>query len=436
MMREEFGSSPDGAAWCLKALHPSDPLVELKGVPDINCVPSTLVNYQSTFRIANTEATDTWNFSAQFHPNPVNFGFSVNVHDDGTLAGFRALPNAQLEGSTLLAKAGSWKAISDRWRLAYFGVTVHCDAPALSNQGTLVVCQKPYEPRERTVSAKNVDNVYVTFPPLVFPDGNYPVGPVGTDFPNYAAAIAYPNSYMGQARDGCYIPLKLTRTFQDWHSDADMVAWSTSTSVSGSAGDNQAILIPNTSALLSYPHPDLPVTYFNSAGTALTCVPFPRNGSDIVADLCGKNLASSTGFVIEVRAGFEIQALPGTMFSPLLKTPVGYDLKAIEAYALVSRELKDAYPADYNDLGKLWDVIKRVSGYLAPMLSMVPKVGVFLGPAAAALGAQSSSAQIERAQEDVRRKLSTPQGRNPFLSLKKYKKPSKQGSASAQRKKK
>lgn len=419
MMRTEFGQTPDGAAWCLKALHPSDPLVELRGVPDLNCVPSTLVNYQSTFRIASDAPGSgaNWNFNAQFHPNPVNFGFAVQVNDDGTLHGFAPMPNSQLAGATLVAKANEWKSISDRWRLAYFGVTVHCDAPALSNQGTLVVCQKPYEPRERTISAKNVDNVYVTFPPLVFPDGNYPTGPVGADFPSYTATVGYPNSFMGPAKDGCYIPLKLTRTFQDWHSDADMVSWAASTNALG--GDNQALSIANTSYLMSYPHPNLPGAYFNTAGTALACNPFPRNGSDIVADLCGRNLSATTGFVIEVRAGFEVQALPGTTLSPMLKTPVGYDLKAIEAYALVSRELKDAYPADYNDLGKLWDVIKRVAGYLAPMLSMVPKVGTVLGPAAALLGSQASSAQVERQQAVVRRKLDAPLPRTVTLSLRK-----------------
>jgi len=50
--------------------------------------------------------------------------------------------------------------------------------------------------------------------------------------------------------------------------------------------------------------------------------------------------------------------MPGTQYSPLQIPSPQYDPVALNTYFEISRGLKDAYPADYNSLGKLWDVIK------------------------------------------------------------------------------
>lgn len=38
-------------------------------------------------------------------------------------------------------------------------------------------------------------------------------------------------------------------------------------------------------------------------------------------------------------------------------------------YFRISRELKDGYPADYNDLGKILDVIKGAAKFVLPIAS-------------------------------------------------------------------
>jgi hypothetical protein len=58
---------------------------------------------------------------------------------------------------------------------------------------------------------------------------------------------------------------------------------------------------------------------------------------------------------------------------------------ALDAYYAISRELKDAYPADYNDLGKIWDVIKKAAVNTLPLLRHVPYVGPFAEVAERAL---------------------------------------------------
>jgi hypothetical protein len=49
-----------------------------------------------------------------------------------------------------------------------------------------------------------------------------------------------------------------------------------------------------------------------------------------------------------------------------------YDCRALDTYFAIARELKDAYPADYNDLGKIWDIISRVGKKVLPVLKVMP----------------------------------------------------------------
>lgn len=93
------------------------------------------------------------------------------------------------------------------------------------------------------------------------------------------------------------------------------------------------------------------------------------------AHACFQNMSTETRLVCYFRFGVEIQALPTSPFSPYLKLSPPYDPAAIEAYFRISRELKDAYPADYNDLGKLWSVIKQVARRVLPAVGMLGPIG-------------------------------------------------------------
>jgi hypothetical protein len=58
-----------------------------------------------------------------------------------------------------------------------------------------------------------------------------------------------------------------------------------------------------------------------------------------------------------------------------------YDPLALASYYRINRELKDGYPADFNDLGKLWDVIKSAATVAGKALSVVPGVPGLIGTA-------------------------------------------------------
>ncbi len=67
-----LGSTQSGADWCLKALHPSDPLVEVRGIPDKSAVPSAFINYQAIFTVSpQAGATGTWTLDASLIPDPI-----------------------------------------------------------------------------------------------------------------------------------------------------------------------------------------------------------------------------------------------------------------------------------------------------------------------------------------------------------------------------
>jgi hypothetical protein len=182
-----------------------------------------------------------------------------------------------------------------------------------------------------------------------------------------------PNSYAGQFKDGVYMPLKLDSNHAVWHDQRDVVL-----DISGStmldtrnikvdlvAGGITAGLYPN----LERPHCTLAGVF--GGGDAHLC---PTTGN--LGAICWQGISGSANVKVVVRAGYECQAQPGTPYTSFAKLSPGYDVQAITRYFQISRELKDAYPAEYNDKGKLWDLVKRAAGLLAPGLDMVPYGGL------------------------------------------------------------
>jgi hypothetical protein len=94
-----------------------------------------------------------------------------------------------------------------------------------------------------------------------------------------------------------------------------------------------------------------------------------------VAHVSARNLALSTSYSFFFRYGIEMQVKPDSFLAPQMKLSPPYDPVALDSYFAIARELKDAYPSDYNDLGKLWDVIKSAASVALPVLSMAGPYG-------------------------------------------------------------
>jgi len=309
--------------------------------------------------------------------------------------------NNQIDGTSHAEKYVEFTRTFSRWRLAYMGVTVYQDGPDLANQGTIVVCQTPVKPI--------VGNVYSYCGPGV--DGSlddwgnvHTMGFTEGDFADFNTTQTMPNAYFNNSKFGAYVPLKLSRTHQDWKSVSDSVYVNP---VSGDGNEvdhvDPHLQIPNAAANPnwgtggSYPFISLcPATKVGVAGvghvvgdqTSPIC-------NDFWANISAQNLSVQTSYSFFVRAGYECQCLPGTQLTPHQKLSPAYDPQAIAEYFAIARELKDGYPADYNDLGKILNVIRDAVATVGDVFSAIPHP-VFQGLGVVAKGGTALYDSVKR----------------------------------------
>lgn len=397
-----MGSTDSGKNWCLKALHPSDPLTEVTGLPDEDSTPTAFFNYQSTFTLTPPVSSGavSWQFDSVVIPNPICMMWAAAAANTGANFSVNYL-NPQVEGATHAAKYANWCTNFERWRLAYMAVTVYQDAPALANQGTIVVSQPPIRPKKCNPGVVNVpwsttDAVHT--PTTVIP---HMVSFPERVKPEYERSQAMPNAYFARSEAGAYVPLKLTRTCQQWQSRDKSVINADDTPLEavvppewqpfyellgaiGIAGVPDMASVPPSGP---FPYPSLqPVRRVNSLSSSGRTTVSVLTGqctsplcNDSWACISARNLSPSCSYSFFFRMGFEVQVNASSPMSPQLRISPPYDPVAIEHYFAIARELKDAYPADYNDLGKLWAVIKDTARVVTPMLKMIPGVGPLVG---------------------------------------------------------
>jgi hypothetical protein len=175
------------------------------------------MNYQAVHTVRPADgATGTWMLDGQLIPNPFSFGAVHYTDNVGTH--FQEFLNTQIPGATHPERLSAFLSNFTRWRLAYASVTIYQDGPDLANQGTVVACQKPVSPLRLSVSQSNLDGLFhgaLGFHNMFHMEA--------TDLPFFEYSQAMPNSYFGRSREGLYMPLKLTRTCQNWKSARDLV---------------------------------------------------------------------------------------------------------------------------------------------------------------------------------------------------------------------
>ena len=334
------------------------------------------MNYQSVYTVSpTTSASGTWSLDGQLIPNPLSFGSATYIDSFGTNR--VEFVNSQIAGSTHPDRLAAFLNSFTRWRLAYAGVTIYQDGPDLANQGTVVVCQKPVSPVMINPVPTNPDGALAQQLGL-----NHAFHLNSSDLPNYNSSQGMPNAYFGKSRDGAYIPLKLTRTHQKWHGRDDLIYQATGAVVSdysnGTIGGQARIPASPTEKILGlYPFMSVnDLHMWNTGGTPLFSGTLTSAFcNDNWADFSFKNLSVQTSLSFFFRFGFECQLQPGSQLAPHLKLSPEHDEIALDSYFKVARELKDAYPADYNDLGKIWDIISSIAKTVAPALSAVPVIG-------------------------------------------------------------
>lgn len=389
-----FGSTPTGADWCVKALHPSDPLTEVRGIPDHSAIPTVCLNYQSVFTLGFNSATPgPWAFDMTLLPHPLYFAYwnapkarcpETDISQLGNFHNTQLIPGAGNPDHVALYNA--WRGLALRWRLAYQSVTIYQDGPDLANQGTIVVAQAPMSPLVSCVSAPPTSTLPIR---SSIRAAHFPYSIMGPDF---SRSQAMPNAMMGRSREGAYVPLKLTETCQDWYSqENDITPMSMDWEEPSTAWHN----VP-TVRVLQFPFENVTPISVNTSTLAVQGQAVPALISGNVAHISARNLAETTSYAFHFRVGIECQLAPSSSMTPQLKLSPPYDPMALDTYFRISRELKDAYPADYNDFGKMWEVISAAVKQLSPALnSMLPGLGS-AGSAVALLGDSIAARRRQR----------------------------------------
>lgn len=379
------------------------------GIPDESTHCSTGLNYQQLVDIpapAGLSAGATWDCTILFNSDPVLFGTIMTVPSAGGTSLITPVIN-QVFGTRTYAATDNWLADFSHWRMMYGGLSIHLSAPATADQGVVVAAQYPYSPTELgAMSLITGGNSYTTRSPVVTFDQSAII-------PGYSSLIAMPNAYAGNAKDGIYMPMKLESNHVRWHTVSD-----TRYDASGWAADPSSVgyVIPTSGPAAAWPYTEADGLWYNAKFYGHRHL-MPCNST--FGGIVFRGLSQGATLNFTFRMGFEARCVPTSSFTSFLKVSPEHDLMAITNYYKVARQLKDAYPVAYNDMGRLWDLIKGAARVVSPVLSVVPggelikKAGGVLGKIGdVAFGSKKqadqavSASMLEQAQKAVSTALS------------------------------
>lgn len=356
-----LGTTPAGRDFAMKALHPSEHTIKATRKPGGNDLTvAVMTDMVYTFPIT---AADSTAVIYQF-PHPLCPCF-VGVGTDPTGTMFY---NSAFGGTCAAPSNANLSAITDtfvkaceRYRINAQSVTAELIAPALSDQGTITAAALPFV-RQRFYSAAGSGTVT----PAALPTDYY-------DHPTDESTwITGSTAYTSRAKEGCYQPLKLT-SFKFRNSNTLSSAMSNSSDPPAQEPPARAEAFP----------------WF--------CLePTVEPTSKIYGAMMFRGMAASTALRVRVRQVVELVVKPGTTYSPLVEPSPPPDETACKMYFEISCRMKDGYPASYNDLGKLFEVVKKIGRtvlpYVEPALAALSKVPGPLGLAARGVSAAKAAA--------------------------------------------
>jgi hypothetical protein len=423
-----LGTSEAGRTWCLKALHPADEGVPLAGMPDASNFPSVTSCLNVLFRVnaPTTLATPTWGFDMSVLPDLIQ-PLCLLRHDNSGVSDpfWGGLLNPQYEvagASTYDNNRASFLAVYEQWRMTYMSVTITQDAPALADEGIITAVQTPsrwvetnptlwnvtdpgrkstdFDALKEKMGCKSVAPSAVFGAQLVTLPHVHSFNPSDNPTTLFATGVSMPGAYVGKAKDGLYMPLKLTKDAFDWKTQSD--CWMlgntlTEMDATPSAWPNLVPIVAN-SPNWPYGYSDYTATSPSNGATPVWAAwaqapsggqiggwtyggsPLMPWANGILGHINVVNADKAASFQIRLRMGIEARVGPGTFMTPQQHLSYDVDEQAISTYFAISRQLADGYPGSYNDLGKLWEVIKSIGRSLKPVLSAVPMTQPFVGP--------------------------------------------------------
>lgn len=262
-----------------------------------------------------------------------------------------------------------WAGAFQEWRCAFMGASVYLNASDLYNEGTCTAAQYSLKPRNVALTFGSGADASITEAQIVDFVG---------DEPTYNNLVRMPNAYTGDAKDGCYMPIKLDNNHATWHDENDL---SYSLCRADTTAGVQTQVLTRTTAVGDggFPYYSLGA-YAHIVGDVegvgghqqvdggfhlLPC-------SSCAGRISFRGLNQIAKINVVLRYGYECRVQPDSQYSSFQALSCPYDMVAVNTYFQICRQLKDAYPVVYNDFGKLWDIIKGVARTVDPFLGLVP----------------------------------------------------------------
>lgn len=407
-----LGGTPDGKAWCRKALHPADHEISSARYPGGSKVPTVASTYTQVAELVpdprmNGHIT-SWDAHLYMRQDPVlPVGIRITTRLDNGQSGeikfpwinrtvssiplFPGTTYGKVTTKDLNAAFATFLKGKNFYRITHMGLTVEHICSSTTNQGTIMSAQYATEPVVRplagypdAVSVRSVDNdnlyrVFGKYDPDV--GGDYPLAPAaGKVFSLYQGMntrhylegtptsdmlLQATNGYTGPAKDGLYIPLKLDsperfvnvdKKYVLLGKDDNVDPWGPWATRSGTFGSQ-----------MGWPY-YAEYTGLNGDGSAPVLAVGCKECGSTVSDTLIKGLDPHASLRLYLRVGVEYVPEIDTDTACFARmSPLPDDL-AVRMYQELTCRLKDAYPMDYNDKSRLLEVINQYAKKLVPAI--------------------------------------------------------------------
>lgn len=348
-----LGDTPEGRAFALKALDPSQDGLPVLGMPDITTEDIVVEQYKQFVSIiapvSGVQPTDSFNYIIRLTGNiiaPFDVFIQKQSSPDNWDYSFTYL-NSQMNGvhvpqsiynsSDAAAKTTAiTAAFNDRLtnlvkdyqnlRGLYNSLTIKQMSSQLTDQGYIVACQQVATPK---VTYQTNGASYTNGGSVVQVNDF-----LANDFPALDNAFSLSRTYQNPSRDGVYLPLHLDNKFDEWKNIEALANVTSPIMAIGSTIRSRFATITNGT-------PNIPQLFQNTGHIFI-------NG-----------VAPGTSFQLMWRGGYEGLPFSGSASTTHSQPSPAFDQTALNAVSQLTRKhLMFAYPASWNDGHSLWNWIK------------------------------------------------------------------------------
>lgn len=370
----DLGSTPEGRAWCFKALHPADTGITSASIPtkQVANIASLDFNQLDVLSMpASFDPTKVWSLKIYVLRDPIIL-YAYKMEQEGRNFVSGCIINKQFSGIATEPGATYYETVfrhirrnCERFRLTAQSITGYFDGASLSDQGHVVVGQTEY-PRMKVNNMGDVDSTDYSSVPA---DSNIIMGiPMyfyQDPLPERDNILQTTDPYQGDAKEGFYAPSKL-RSVGEWiYTNQSYAFLGSGRSLNNinELGNQYYISGAKFDQFIgSFPYaytedvsgPNVPMT-FKQTDSGLTSIFYT-------------GISATSSLRITMRWCMDMIVRPGTLYAPFVKSNVPDDPLAINMYYEVARRLKDGYPSNHNNLAFLAPIIRGMAATVGPTI--------------------------------------------------------------------